>query len=312
MILPDFLVFNNNGLYCKEGDFYLDPVHSVKNAVISHAHGDHACPGNQNVFCTPATESIMRLRLKKNAGQLFNAFEYRQSFTIGGVKISFFPAGHILGSAQVLMEFESHVYLYTGDFKLQQDPTCESFEFVKADVLITETTFANPSVIHPDPQSEIEKLNSSDCNVLLGAYALGKSQRLIQLINQYCPRRTVLLHHSILPITRIYDDFCFSPGKYEAYNRKLMKSPGQGFVYIVPPLTFESYFRAKGVMRVFASGWKRLQMRNDLELYISDHADWNEVLQLIRGVGPQEVWTLHGNGEYLREHFSTTLPVKIL
>ncbi|PWG79776.1 MBL fold metallo-hydrolase [Pararcticibacter amylolyticus] len=312
MIENDFLCFNDNGLYCSAGGFYLDPAKPVKQAVISHAHGDHACPGNEAVYCTLPTAAIMKLRLKKNAGREFRTFNFHEPFFLNQVKITFIPAGHILGSAQVLMEYRGVRYVYTGDFKLQEDATCETAEIVKADVLITETTFADPEVKHPDVPAEITKLNTSRHNVLLGAYSLGKSQRLISLINQYCPGRTVLLHHSILPITKIYEDFSYPPGKYEPYNRKLMKSLEQGLVYIVPPLTFECYYRAKGVLRVFASGWKRLQVQNDLELYISDHADWQDILNYIEKAQPSEIWTLHGNGEFLKEHLKNTLPVKIL
>ncbi len=312
MIIPDFVVYNEKGLFCETGNFYLDPQHPVDNAVVSHAHGDHAIPGHTNVFCTPATGSIMRLRLKKNAGKAFFPYAFKQTFSINNVLISFYPAGHILGSAMVLMEYLGVRYLYTGDFKLQEDDTCEPAELVEADVFITETTFANPDIIHPDPVKEISQLNNSDHNVLLGAYVLGKTQRLISLISKYCPSRTIFLHHSMIAVTKLYEEFSFYPGSYDLYNRKLMKMPGKGFVYIVPPLTFESYFRAKGVMRVFASGWKRLQNNNDMSLYISDHADWNDIMRSIEIVKPKEVWTLHGDGSFLKNHFAGKMPVKIL
>ncbi|WP_207532253.1 exonuclease [Desertivirga arenae] len=312
MIIPDFLVFTVNGLFCKPGNFYLDPSQPVDHAVVSHAHGDHACSGNNNVYCTPATAAIMRLRLKKNAGRNISSYSYHQFFLLNGIKITFYPAGHILGSALILMEYQESKYLYTGDFKLQDDPTCEPLELVEADVFITETTFANPDIKHPDIDAEMHKLNASDHNILLGAYALGKTQRLISLLNKHCPGKTIFLHHSMLGITKIYEDFSFSPGVYKPYDRKLMKLPEKGFVYIVPPLTFESYFRAKGVLRVFASGWKRLQAKNDLELYISDHADWDDILKSIDIVKPKEIWTLHGNGIFLKDYFAGSLPVKIL
>jgi putative mRNA 3-end processing factor len=312
MILEDFLVFDDKGLYCSYGQFYLDPIQPVDLAVISHAHGDHATGGNSNVFCTAPTAAIMRLRLKKNAGKQFTTPAFGEAFVINGISITFFPAGHILGSALVLMVHNGVRYLYTGDFKVQEDQTCEPLQLVEADVLITETTFADPNVAHPNVEDELKKLNSSNHNILLGAYSLGKSQRLVNLLNRYCPQRKVFLHHSMLPITKIYESFKFSVGSYEPYNRKLMKMPGQGFVYIVPPLTFESYFRAKNVLRVFASGWKKLQHQNDLELYISDHADWSDLLNTIEKVNPSQVWTLHGNGTHLKNHFQDKLHVKIL
>lgn len=312
MIQPDFLAFNENGLYCKVADFYIDPLQPVKNAVISHAHGDHARSGNNNVYSTPATRAIMELRLKKNAAQNFSVFSYQEDFNINGVKIKFIPAGHILGSAQILMEYQNVKYLYTGDYKLQEDATCEVLEFVKADVLITESTFANPETRHPNPVEEIKKLNNFNHNVLLGSYSLGKSQRVINLLNSHCPDKKILVHHSILPINKLYEQFLYPPGRYQPYNRKLMKELNSNWVYLVPPFTFDSYFRAKNVVRVFASGWKNLQQQNDLKLLISDHADWSDILTMINKVQPTEVWTLHGNGTHLKEHSSNSLHVKIL
>lgn len=312
MIIEDFLLINERGLFCGTGDFYLDPKQPSEHAVISHAHGDHAVRGNENVYCTAATAAIMQHRYHKNAGKNFHIYGWAKPFVLNGVTISFVPAGHIIGSAQVLMEYQGIRYLYTGDYKLQEDPTCEKAEFVKADVLITETTFANPSVQHPDARNEIIKLNDFNYNVLLGAYSLGKAQRLISLLSEHCPQRVILVHHSIYSLNKIYETFGFNPGKYEIYTRKLMKQPGQNKVYIVPPLTFNSYIRAKNVVRAFASGWMRLQTNNDLQLLISDHVDWNDILTMLRKVEPIQVWTVHGNGKYLKSHFEKDLIVKLL
>ena len=311
MILSDFIVINANGLYCPYGDFYLDPKLPVKNAVISHAHGDHAVSGSTNVYCTEATSAFMNLRFGKLAAKQFCLFGFHQIFEIGGVQISFISAGHILGSAQVLMQYKGIKYLYTGDYKIQEDNTCEPIECVKADVLITETTFADPTVQHPDPISEIKKLSDIKSNILLGAYALGKSQRLINLINTYCPQKKVLVHHRIMPINGVYEKFGFSPGVYEMYGRKLMKEQKE-YVYIVPPLTFNSYFKAKGVKRLFASGWKNLQTNEQDTLFISDHVDWNDIMQCIKFTQPREIWTLHGDGKQLKTYFAGNIDVKIL
>ena len=311
MILDDFLSFNPNGLYCKYGDFYLDPTEPVATAVISHAHADHAISGNTNVFCTEATAAFMQLRYGKNAAKAFNIAGYHQSFIIKDVKISFISAGHMLGSAQVLMEHEGTRYLYTGDYKIQPDATCEPIEWVKTDVLITESTFADPAIVHPDPVTEIQKLNDIKINILLGAYGLGKSQRLIHMINEHAPQKKILVHHRIMPINTIYEKMGFSPGKYQLYSRKLMKEQDE-YVYIVPPFTFDSYINAKGVKRLFASGWKNLQVNNNDTLFISDHVDWNDILQAIEHSQPKQVWTLHGNGMHLKKYFGDDILVKIL
>ena len=151
-----FFISIKNGLYCKYGDFYVDPVQPVRNAVVSHAHADHAVSGNNRVYCTEATAAFMQLRYGKNAAAEFNIAAYGQPFTIGGIEIMLISAGHMLGSAQVLMVYEGVRYLYTGDYKLQADATCEPLEWVETDVLITESTFANPDILHPDPVAEIK------------------------------------------------------------------------------------------------------------------------------------------------------------
>jgi len=310
-ILEDFLRFDEKGLYCKYGDFYLDPTTPAKHAVISHAHADHAISGNDEIYCTKSTLQFMQLRYSRYTAKVINTIGYDQPFQIKGVQITFIPAGHILGSAQVLMQYKGVKYLYTGDYKLQADATCEPIEWIKADVLITESTFANPEIIHPDPVAEIQKLNDIKSNILLGAYGLGKSQRLIQMINQYAPQKTVLVHHRIMPINAIYEKAGYALGKHQLYSRKLMKTQNE-CVYIVPPFTFDSYIRAKDVKRLFASGWKNLQVNFNDTLFISDHVDWNDILQTVEKVEPTEIWTLHGDGRHLVEHFKDKIKVKVL
>ncbi|MEP6612628.1 MAG: exonuclease, partial [Mucilaginibacter sp.] len=301
-ILDDFLIFNANGLYCRYGDFYLDPQLPVTNAVISHAHADHALPGNTNIFCTEPTHAFMKLRYGKNAGKIFDIAPYHTKFNVGDVEITFVSAGHMLGSAQVLMEYRGIKYLYTGDYKVQPDTTCEPIDWVNADVLITESTFADPAILHPDPVEEIKKINDIKINILLGAYGLGKSQRLINMISEHAPQKKILVHHRIMPINAIYQKMGIKLGKHEIYGRKLMKNQEE-FVYIVPPFTFDSYIRATGVKRLFASGWKNLQVNKQDTLFISDHVDWNDILQAVKNVNPKQIWTLHGNGKHLEKYF---------
>jgi len=312
MILDDFLVPTKIGLFCAYGGFYLDPKEIVKEAVISHAHGDHAVSGNINVYCTEATSLFMKQRYKKFAAGEFHVRGYHQPFVLNEVTVSFVPAGHMLGSALVLMEYKGVKYLYTGDYKLQPDDTCEPIEFVQADVLITETTFANPDTSHPDVLEEIRKLNSTQSNIMLGAYALGKSQRLIRLISDHCPEKRILVHHSILPFVKVYESLGINMGKYEVYDRKVMKANLTGMIYLVPPLVYRSYIKAVNVIRVFATGWKHLQNNNELQLYISDHVDWKDIILTIQQVKPRQVWTTHGSGIQLKEHFQNILDVKLL
>jgi putative mRNA 3-end processing factor len=311
-IKPDFIIKNKQGLYCPYGDFYLDPQLPVPTAVISHAHNDHAKPGNQQVFCTAATAQIMQLRYKKNAAHSFEIRNYLEKFHIKEVKISFFPAGHILGSAMVLMEYQNIRYLFTGDYKLQPDDTCEPIQFTHADVLITETTFADPAVLHPNPQTEIEKLNDISSNIMLGVYALGKAQRINKLITDFCPDKKVLVHHSILPIHLLYQKLNINIGNFEPYNRKLMKKTPTNYIYLVPPVTFHSYQKVDNAVRIFASGWKNLQVSNSHSLYLSDHVDWNDILFTIDKVEPKVILTVHGDGRHLQKYFKDSKEVAII
>ncbi len=312
MIIADFIVPTKIGLYCSYGGFYLDPKQAVTIAVISHAHADHAIGGNVNAYCTPTTQVFMQHRYKKFAAGTFYVKNYKETFILNGVKISFIPAGHILGSAMVLMEYQQVKYLYTGDYKLEPDTTCEATEFVNADVLITETTFANPNTKHPNAELEIQKLNTTTTNIMLGTYALGKSQRLISLINKHCLQKRILVHHSIMPFVKIYEQMGINLGKYEIFDRKVMKNNLENMIYLVPPMVYHSYVRATGVIRVFATGWKNLQKNNQIQLYISDHADWDAILQTINKVNPSQIWTTHGDGLQLQQHFENKLAVKIL
>lgn len=308
-IIEDFLVKRDKGFYCSYGDFYIDPLYPVKHAVVSHAHADHASPGHKNIYCTKGTAAIMQFRYGKQPIETFHEKDFVEFFQINGVEIYFYPAGHILGSAQILMVYKGVRYLYTGDYKLQADRTCEPLEFVEADVLITETTFANPNTKHPDPISEIMKLDVKS-NILLGCYALGKAQRVTALLNDHLPQKEVLLHHQIMPIHKIYDRYIDIPLNYNLYNRKSMKEPGENKIYLVPPLTFNSYRRAKNVLKAFASGWERLQAQNDISLYLSDHVDWEDILYFIERVKPKAIWTLHGDGRDLHKHFSEGISIR--
>lgn len=299
----DFIVLTTHGLYCKTGDFFLDPRKPVRQAVITHAHADHAVAGNNIVYATDPTVMFMALRYKHKAGSKINVVPYKESFRLNEVVITFFPAGHILGSAQVLMEYQNVKYLYTGDFKLQPDSTCEPFEFVSCDVLITESTFANPEIKHPDDKTEIKKLNSiSDKNIIIGTYALGKAQRLSRLINDHCPDKVCMLHKYIVPHHKVYEQFRIITGAWMPYQVQRFKH-ANNVVYLVPPAVLSSYINSPKYHTAFASGWDHLQQGHTLPLFISDHADWNDLLILIEKTGAKKIITLHGDGSKIKEYF---------
>src|SRR5690606_7214586 len=154
----------------------------VKHAVVSHAHGDHASPALSNICCTAGAAAVMLYRYPKLPLDSYHIKAFSDFFQVNGVDIYFYPAGDVLCRSQIMMIYKGVRYLYTGDYKLQEDRTCEPIQIVEAEVLITETTFANPDTQHPDPVSEIMKLDVKS-NILLGCYALGKAQRITALLN---------------------------------------------------------------------------------------------------------------------------------
>ncbi len=301
----DFISFTKTGLYCIPGDFFLDPKKIVPVAVISHAHGDHAVPNTAQVYCTRGTRELMGMRYNASIRSQFHIREFREVFIINGVKISFYPAGHILGSAQVLLEYENERYLYTGDFKLQDDNSCEAFEFVECDHLITETTFADPEYQHPEPVSEIIQLNETDQNVVIGAYAVGKAQRITKLLSDHCPDKKVYVHNGVAAFHRVYEEHNRSLGNWLPYRRQEFLDSSNA-VYILPPSHFARYSRNKEVLRIFATGWKRSYYSCDRILRISDHADWQDVLTLVQKTKTKNVYTVHGDGSHLIKHLKDT------
>jgi putative mRNA 3-end processing factor len=299
-------------LYCAAGDFYIDPKRRVHKALISHAHGDHAVPNSGNIYTTAGTKKLMISRYKNGIRSRFNDVQYRESFHLNDVTITFYPAGHILGSAQILLEYEGRRFLYTGDFKIQEDSSCEGFELVHADVLITETTFAHPDYSHPESSFEIKRLSEvKEQNIMLGGYAIGKAQRLTQLISQHCPEKKILVQSEIARYHKVYESAGFNLGKWEVYNRDEFKHES-GCVYIVPPNWLSRNRSNKNVYRAFATGWKRYFFNCDAILHVSDHADWNDILGLIDKVQPKKIYTLHGDGSHLKEHLQGKFDITVL
>lgn len=304
MILDDFLVHTSRGYYCKYGDFYIDASQAVLNNIVSHAHADHARAGSINVFATSATAEIMRYRYKSQAAKNFYLYNYAEEFQINGVLISFYSAAHIIGSAQILMVYRGVRYLYSGDVKLQFDDSCESFQEVKADVLITETTFAKKDFKHPLVEDEILKLKHHKLPVIIGSYVLGKAQRLNNLISKHLPEISVNIHYDVLAYHRLYEKNGFNVGKYQVLDKKLLKNKQNG-IYIVPPLAYQSYKVLYPYVFAFASGWNNLQ-ESTLQLFISDHIDWFDLLKYIELSGAKQIWTIHGDSNDIINYFSNS------
>jgi putative mRNA 3-end processing factor len=301
----DLLCPSPKGLYCPAGDFHVDPVRVVPRAVITHGHSDHARAGHGRVLATRETLDLMALRLGPNFAAAQEALDYGTPVEIGGVTVSLHPAGHVLGSAQVRLEKDGLVIVVSGDYKDVPDPTCTPFEPVRCHVFVSEATFGLPVFRHPDAAAEVDKLLASvalfpERTHLLGAYSLGKAQRLMALIRQRGYAAPLHLHGALAPITDYYASRGLDFGLLEPVadtHRKALP----GAIVIAPPMAMTDLW-ARGFadpITCFASGWMRVRARArqrgvELPLVVSDHADWDGLTASIRATGCEELWVTHG------------------
>ena len=312
----DLLLPTPAGLCCKLGGFYIDPVRPVERALITHGHSDHARAGHGAVLATQETLDIMRLRLGENFAGSVQALRYGESVNLGGARVTLHPAGHVLGSAQVAVESNGLRMVASGDYKDVHDPTCAPFECLPCDVFITEATFGLPVFRHGDPAAEIAKLLHSvalfpDRAHLVGAYSLGKAQRLIALARKAGYNEPIYLHGSMEKITRYYQSRGIDLGRIELV-RGADKSELAGAIILCPPSALKELWsrRFPDPVTCFASGWMRVRARArqhlvELPLVISDHADWDGLTGTIAATGAAEIWVTHGQEEAL-VHWSVT------
>ena len=299
------------GLYCEPGGFFVDPLRPVERAVITHAHSDHARPDHAAVLASADTLALMRARLgEARAGGSQQALAWGETITVGDVRLWLVPAGHVLGSAQVAMEYRGSRVVVSGDYKRVPDPTCAAFEPTACDVFITEATFALPVFVHPPPAAEIARLLDSvalfpDRTHVVGCYALGKCQRLIALLRAAGWDRPIWLHGALLALCTIYAARGIALGELrpatEARKEELV-----GAIVLAPPSALADRWtrRMSDPLAAMASGWMRVRQRArsrgvELPLVISDHADWNELNATLDDVGAPEVWVTHGREEVL-------------
>ena len=299
------------GLYCEPGGFFIDPLRAVDRAVITHAHSDHARPGHAHVLASPETLALMRVRMGTDrAGTTQQALGWGEPLRMNDVEVALYPAGHVLGSAQVAMTYRGSRAVVSGDYKRQADPTCRGFEPVPCDVFVTEATFALPVFHHPPADQEIARLLASvtlfpDRTHVVGCYALGKCQRLIALLRQAGWDRPIYLHGALAAMC----------GVYAALGQRLGELPQAtvaakgalaGAIVLAPPGAIADRWarRLADPVVALASGWMRVRQRAksrgvELPLVISDHADWGELNATLDEIGAPEVWVTHGQEEAL-------------
>ena len=303
------------GLYCEAGDFYIDPVRPVPRAVITHGHGDHARSGNERVLATPGTIAIMRERYGEAAGGALQPLAYGETVTTGDVTVRLVPAGHVLGSAQIVLECRGGRVVVSGDYKRRPDPTCAPFEPCNCDVFITEATFGLPVFRHPPDTQEIDKLLHSlalfpeRCHVV-GVYALGKCQRVLALLRRAGYEQPVYLHGALITLTELYESLGISLGPVLPLSGVAREALKGRLVLAPPSATADPWSRRlPDPLVAMASGWMRVRQRAkargvELPLVISDHADWDELTSTIDDVAAEEIWVTHGREEAL-VHYAT-------
>jgi putative mRNA 3-end processing factor len=298
-----------SGLFCLPGDFYIDPMRSVARAIITHGHSDHARSGHEAVLATSETLAIMRMRLGEGAGHTHQALTYGKKLTIGDVGVTLRPAGHILGSAQVVLEFGGQRAVVSGDYKRRADPTCPSFELVPCDLFVTEATFGLPVFKHEPDAREIGRLLTSlatfpERTHLIGVYSLGKCQRLISLLRQAGFDRPIWLHGALKGACDLYEQLGIPLGPLELVSEA--KESLAGEIVLCPPSALKDRWsrRLADPVTAFASGWMRIRGRArqygvELPLVISDHVDWPELISTIEETGAGEIWVTHGREDAL-------------
>ena len=306
---PHWIQPHKHGIYVAPADCWIDPSIAVNTALVTHGHADHARGGHGATIATEATLAIMDLRYNTREGTQPAQYDERLQLK-GGVKATYLPAGHVLGSAQILLEHAGERVIVTGDYKRRPDPTCAPFEVSPCDILITEATFGLPIFTHPPIADEMAKLlgrlaaNPEAC-VLVGAYALGKAQRVIAELRAAGHHDPIYLHGAMEKMCRLYEKFGVDLGELRLVADHT-KDAMRGAIVVCPPSALNDRWsrRLPDPITAMASGWMRVRQRArqrnvELPLVISDHADWDELTRTIREINPSETWITHGREEAL-------------
>jgi putative mRNA 3-end processing factor len=316
----DLLHPQPNGLWCPLGGFYIDPMRPVERALITHGHADHARPGHSHVLATRETLGIMALRYGATFAEQTQIAVLGVKQRIGDVTVSFHPAGHVLGSAQIAVEANGMRIVVSGDYKRVTDPTCLPFEAIPCDVFVSEATFGLPVFRHPDTRGEVAKLLQSlqlfpERAHLVGAYALGKAQRLVKLIREAGYERPIYVHGAMEKLMAFYQSEGVDLGAIvpvKAEDRAKLK----GEIILCPPGSLQDVWSRKfpDPVAAFASGWMQTRARArqkgvELPLIVSDHADWPDLCRTIVDTGCGELWVTHGQEEAL-VHWAGTRGIK--
>ena len=302
----DWIEQTEEGFFLPAGKFHLDPQRAVARAVISHAHADHYPRLMGEVHALPATIALATARYKAGAGKKQVAHGFNETFQLGELEVTLLPAGHMLGSAQVLIHHpqKKETILYSGDFALSPNTTCTPLSYPdrSVDLLICESTFGMKED-HQEAESSLQAaIEDSARPLLIAAYAMGKAQRVSEMVARIAPELPLLIHRTIIPFHNVYRDQGVALGDYLMYKRRLGRDLPR-YAFIVPPRALSSYANDFRYHKLFASGWDQKKKFYFLEdpLDISDHASASEIMSYISQISPREVWFWHGYPKALIE-----------
>lgn len=303
MSLESLLSLTPAGLYCPRGDFYIDPWEPVPRAVVTHGHADHARPGSALYLCARGSEAVLRRRLGPDAS--LQSLAYGEADTINGVRLSLHPAGHILGSAQVRLEAGGHVAVVSGDYKTTSDPTCAPFEPIRCHTFVTESTFGLPIYRWPSEQSVFADIGAwwrenqeEGRPSVLFAYALGKAQRLLAGLDR--EQGPIYCHGAVESVNEAYRESGVAlPPTLRIGDEK--RGAFAGALIVAPPSAQRTPWvrRFGDYSSAFVSGWMlvrgtRRRRAVDRGFALSDHADWQGLLDAVRATEANTILVTHG------------------
>ncbi len=308
------LKFTKKGIYCIPGKFYLDPWYPVDYAVISHGHADHARWGNKHYLCHKDSKAILQHRIGKEIS--VESLAYNQSKIINGVRLSFHPAGHIIGSAQIRMEYKGYVIVFSGDYKTQPDFISIPYEPVKCHEFITESTFGLP-IYHWKTEQELqeelknwilENQENNRTSVFIG-YSLGKAQRIMKLVEDV---DQVYVHSAIHHLNNAIRSSGFTLPETTLISPSFDKKSIEGKIVILPPSLLGSKMlkRIPNAATAICSGWMQIRGNRrwkgvDAGFVVSDHADWNGLLTAIKETEAEKVYVTHGSQAIFSKYLNT-------
>ena len=308
------LKFTPAGIYCVPGRFYIDPWKRVDDAIITHGHADHARGGMNKYLCHHLTLPVLKSRIGPHIQA--QGLAYGEVIPINGVNVSLHPAGHIIGSAQVRLEYRGRIVVISGDYKVQDDGLSTAFELVPCHEFITESTFGLPiyrwlpvEEQHRKLQEWVVKNQQDGKNSVLFGYSLGKAQRILKALADVGP---IQVHYSIARLNEAFRAAGVPLPSHGNLDLRTSQAKTQGGIYILPPALRDSHLLRKIPDRAEAicSGWMQVRgarrwRHADAGFAISDHADWEELLEVVRGTGAEKIYVTHGQtavfSRYLRE-----------